>query len=91
MIWWGFRDPGTSEVQACGTGKGFDVAFDDVRGVRRGRALRLRVAVDISRSQGVREERDDGERGRKSQKEGNDGVAGVFDEMVAVQAVMSSV
>ena len=80
-------------MQVCGTGKGFDVAFDDVRGVRRGRALRLRVAVDISRSQGVREGRDDGERGRKSQKEGNDGVAGLFDEMVAVavQAVLSSV
>ena len=85
-----------SEVQVRGTGKNeaeFDVAFDDAREVRRGRALRLRVAVDISRSQGVREGRDDGERGRESQKEGNDGVAGVFDEMVAgaVQAMLSSV
>ena len=78
----------------CGIGKGFDVAFDDVRGVRRGRALRLRFALDISRSQGVREGRDDCERGRESQEEReNEGVATLFNEMVAVavQAVLSSV
>ena len=78
----------------CGTGKGFDVAFDDVHGVRRGRALRLRVAVDVRRSQGVRKGRDDGERGRESQEEReNEGVATLFNEMVAVavQAVLSSV
>ena len=45
-----------SEVQVRGTGKNeaeFDVAFDDAR-VRRDRALRLRVVVDVRRSQGVR-------------------------------------
>ena len=68
MIRWGFRDPGTSEVQVCGTGKGFDVAFDDVRGVRRGRALRPRFAgMSAGRREfaGTRGR----ERGRGSQKE----------------------
>ena len=80
-------------MQACGTGKGFDVAFDDVRGVRRGRALRLRFAgMSAGRREfaGTR----DRERGHGSQNEiGTRGVAALFDEMVAVavQAMLSSV
>ena len=38
------RETGKNEAE-------FDVAFDDVHGVRRGRALRLRVAVDVRRLQ----------------------------------------
>ena len=74
----------------CGTGKGFDVAFDDVRGVRRGR-----VAVDVRRPQGVRGNKRQRARSRVAGREGNEGVAVLFDsdEMVAVavQAVLSSV
>ena len=75
----------------------------DREGVRRGvrrrawgsarQSTSTKVRGDVCRSQEVREGRDDGERSRESQKEGNDGVAGLFDEMVAVavQAMLSSV
>ena len=76
----------------------------DREGVRRGVRRRARgsarqststkVRGDVCRSQEVREGRDDCERGRESQEEReNEGIATLFDEMVAVavQAVLSIV
>ena len=48
---------GRPRCRCAGQGRArrlFDVAFDDVRGVRRGRALRLRVTMESAVSRGVR-------------------------------------